>query len=114
MYVYMYICIPTLFYDSGFVFHIVCFTVYGPLVRHWTMRYEAKHNHLKKLAQNIGNFINIAWTLSTHHQYWQCYKWQEGDLMDDEPEIGPGIYMCMCIMLCCVSVFVQCTYLHAT
>lgn len=37
---------------------------YGPLVKLWTMRYEAKHNHLKKLAQNIGNFINIAWTLA--------------------------------------------------
>ena len=56
------------------------------------MRYEAKHNHLKKLAQNIGNFINIAWTLASRHQYWQCYKWQEGDVMDDEPEIGPGTY----------------------
>ena len=68
----------------------VCIRRYGPLVRHWTMRYEAKHNHLKKLAQNIGNFINIALTLASRHQYWQCYKWQEGDVMDDEPEIGPG------------------------
>lgn len=65
---------------------------YGPLVKHWTMRYEAKHNHLKKLAQNIGNFINIAWTLANRHQYWQCYKWQEEDfLMSEEPEIGPGM-----------------------
>ena len=56
------------------------------------MRYEAKHNHLKKLAQNIGNFINIPRTLASRHQYWQCYKWQEGDVMDDEPEIGPGTY----------------------
>ena len=56
------------------------------------MRYEAKHNHLMKLAKNIGNFINIAWTSASHHQYWQCYKWQEGDVMDDEPEIGPGTY----------------------
>ena len=72
---------------------------YGPLVRQWTMRYEAKHNHLKKLAQNIGNFINIALTLATRHQYWQCYKWQEGDLMDDEPEVGPGI----------ITFFIPCT-----
>ena len=68
-----------------------CVHRYGPLVRHWTMRYEAKHNHLKKLAQNVGNFINIAWILATCHQYWQCSKWQEGDLMDDEPQIGPGM-----------------------
>ena len=84
---------------------------YGPLVRHWTMRYEAKHNHLKKLAQNIGNFINIAWTLSTRHQYWQCYKWQEGDLMDDEPEIGPGIYMCTCIMCCVCTTYMSTCYI---
>lgn len=55
------------------------------------MRYEAKHNHLKKLAQNIGNFINIARTLESRHQYWECYKWQEGDLLADDPEIGPGM-----------------------
>lgn len=55
------------------------------------MRYEAKHNHLKKLAQNIGNFINIAWTLANRHQYWQCFKWQEQDfMMSEDPEIGPG------------------------
>ena len=55
------------------------------------MRYEAKHNHLKKLAQNIGNFINIPWTLACRHQYWQSYKWLEGDtLAVDDPQIGPG------------------------
>lgn len=54
------------------------------------MRYEAKHNHLKKLAQNIGNFINIEWTLACRHQYWQCYQWQDGELFNEDPEIGPG------------------------
>ena len=54
--------------------------------------YEAKHNHSKKLAQNISisNIINIAWTVASHHHYWQSYKWQEGDVMDDELEIGSG------------------------
>ena len=64
---------------------------YGPLIRYWTMRYEAKHNHLKKLAQNIGNFINISWTLACRHQYWLCYKWMDNDIMaSEDPEIGPG------------------------
>ena len=64
---------------------------YGPLVKQWTMRFEAKHNHLKKLAQNSGNFINIPLTLASRHQYWQCYRWLDGDaLMEDGPEIGPG------------------------
>ena len=47
------------------------------------MGYEAKLNQSKELAQNISNFINIALTLASRHQYWQCYKWQEGDVMDE-------------------------------
>ena len=47
---------------------------YDPLVKHWTMHFEAKHNHFKKLAQYIRNFIHISWTLACRHQYWQCYK----------------------------------------
>ena len=84
---------------------------YGPLVRHWTMRYEAKHNHLKKLAQNISisNFINITWTLAFHHQHWQCYKWQEGDVMDDELEIGPGT----CTIVSQVSAHGRSNVIHA-
>ena len=55
------------------------------------MRYEAKHSYFKKLAQNVGNFINIPWTLATRHQLWQCYQWLNKDtLPHDEPEIGPG------------------------
>lgn len=61
------------------------------------MRYEAKHNHLKKLSQNIGNFINIAWTLANRHQYWQCYKLQDQDfMMSEDPEIGPGTIIILC------------------
>ena len=71
-----------------------CFYVifrYGPLVKHWTMRYEAKHSHLKKLAQNLGNFINIPWTLASRHQKWQCYHWLGAEPLGQvEPEIGPG------------------------
>ena len=50
---------------------------YDPLVKYWTMHFEVKHNHLKKFAQHIGNFINISWTLACQHQYWQCYKWMD-------------------------------------
>ena len=56
------------------------------------MRYEAKHNHIKKLANHIGNYVNIAWTLANRLQYWQCYQWSgnEVDLTDECMEIGPG------------------------
>ena len=74
---------------------------FGPLVRFWTMRYEAKHSYFKKLAQNVGNFINVPWTLATRHQLWQCYHWLNTDtLPHDKPEIGPGtVNSCgVCIM----------------
>ena len=56
------------------------------------MRYEAKHNYLKKLGQNIGNYINISWTLAMRHQYsmlLQHYRKQ----FDEKTEIGPSIFM---------------------
>ena len=66
------------------------------MVRYWTMRYEAKHNFLKKLAQNLGNFINITWTLASRHQQWHCYQWlNTSTIGQDEPEIGPGNYRCV-------------------
>jgi len=38
----------------------VCTFRFGPLVRHWTMRYEAKHSYFKTLAHTLGNFTNIS------------------------------------------------------
>ena len=62
-----------------------------PLVRFWTMRFEGKHCYLKTLAQSIGNFINVAWTLVNCHQQWQCDKWLDSRPLGQElPEIGPG------------------------
>ncbi len=43
---------------------------YGPLVRHWTMRYEAKHAYFKSLAHTLGNFANLPLSLAIRHQ---CY-----------------------------------------
>lgn len=74
---------------------------FGPLVRHWTMRYEAKHSYFKKLAQNVGNFINIPWTLAMRHQLWQCYQWLNSDsLPHDKPEVGPGTALNSCGVKC--------------
>ena len=63
---------------------------YGPLVRHWTMRYEAKHAYFKRLAQSMGNFINLPYSLAMRHQQLQCYyaaNYQEIDenCLDFEP-----------------------------
>ena len=40
---------------------------FGPLVRHWTMRFEAKHSYFKQLAHSMGNFVNITYSLATRH-----------------------------------------------
>lgn len=38
------------------------------LVRLWTMRFEARHSYFKRLAAQMGNFINICYSLSVRHQ----------------------------------------------
>ena len=49
---------------------IISFNRFGLLVRHWTMRFEAKHSYFKQLAQSMGNFVNI---LAMRHQLYQSY-----------------------------------------
>ena len=61
----------------------------GPLVRTWTIRYEAKLSLFKK-ASRVGNFKNIALTLSQRHQYWMCYQLASGQLLQQGFECGPG------------------------
>lgn len=63
---------------------------FGPLIRHWTMRFEAKHNYFKKLASRLGNFININYSLAMRHQQLQCYQHLESDSLGNEVELGPG------------------------
>ena len=67
---------------------------FGPLVRHWTMRYEAKHSYFKQLAQSMGNFINLPYSLAMRHQQLQCY-WSINDkeIPGTGLTVGPG----MCI-----------------
>lgn len=63
---------------------------FGPLVRHWTMRYEAKHSYFKRLAQSIGNFINLPYTLVMRHQQLQCYLDSTLIAEDSGLSVGPG------------------------
>lgn len=54
----------------------------GPLIIYWCMRFEGKHNDLKKQARVCNNFINVIKTLAMRHQFTQCYKmksWVEYD-----------------------------------
>ena len=44
---------------------------FGSLVRHWTMGFEAKHNYLLKVGQNIGNYSR------NHGNVFTRSKWNE-------------------------------------
>ena len=56
------------------------------------MRYEAKHSYFKGLANTIGNFINIPFSLAMRHQLLQCY-WNttSNDFLGMDMEVGPGM-----------------------
>mgnify|MGYP002803387214 FL=1 len=70
------------------------------------MRFEAKHSYFKKLANVIGNFKNVAQTLSYRHQHWMCYKLQTsnanlGTFVEKGVQVGPGKlieYNCTCLV----------------
>ena len=68
------------------------------------MRYEARHHYFKRMAQNIGNYINLSYTLAMRHQYLQCYYHQSQALFESDVEIGPGktvsVIMCFPIRWC--------------
>ena len=64
---------------------------FGPLVNHWTTRFEAKHKYFKQLANVMGNFTNICYSLALRHQLHQCYLSLNSEtLPGEEIEIGPG------------------------
>ena len=53
------------------------------------MRYEAKHDGL---AQSMGNFINLPYSLAMRHQQLQCYlSMNGGELPGVDLDVGPGL-----------------------
>ena len=52
--------------------HRNCSCRFGPLVRLWCMRFEAKHNYFKVLGKHLGNFKNLPKTLASRHQRLMC------------------------------------------
>ena len=55
------------------------------------MRFEARHKYFKRLAVQLGNFINIVFSLAMRHQRLQCYhQLSTSQLEGEELEIGPG------------------------
>lgn len=41
---------------------------FGPMIRSWCMRFEARHKYFKDLAKVIKNFKNLPYSLSLRHQ----------------------------------------------
>ena len=84
---------------------------FGPLVRHWTMRYEAKHSYFKQLAQSMGNFVNAPYSLAMRHQLYQCYLNLNGNDLPgwthaQNVEAGPGMWF---VLL--VSTWIYCMHI---
>lgn len=64
---------------------------FGPLINHWTTRFEAKHKYFKHLANVMGNFKNICYSLALRHQLYRCYLSLNTDTLSTEDiEVGPG------------------------
>ena len=79
------------------------------------MRFEAKHSYFKKLAKVIGNFTNVAQTLSYRHQHWMCYKLLTsnanlGTFIEKGVQVGPGNFYKICLHLLKTMLFFGCAF----
>ena len=55
------------------------------------MRFEARHSYFKRLATNLGNFINVSYSLSVRHQRLQCYhQLSQHSIEGEDIELGPS------------------------
>lgn len=68
---------------------------FGPLINYWTTRFEAKHKYFKHLANVMGNFVNICYSLALRHHLHQCYLSlnYSATLSGEDTEIGPRMSM---------------------
>lgn len=71
--------------------YAVAFKEIGPLSHFWTMRFEAKHNFVRRLSHIICNFRNVAKTLAFRSQMQLCHSIMCKHTMSERSiEIGPG------------------------
>ena len=90
---------PRLIYQLVFMYHNYIYNYsyslqsrFEPLVRQWTMRFEAKHSYFKNVAQSIGNFKNLSLTLGKRQQLMSSYHCLDvNSISQENPDIGPGI-----------------------
>ncbi|KAJ8022795.1 hypothetical protein HOLleu_37788 [Holothuria leucospilota] len=65
-------------------------TMFGPLIRLWTMRFDSKDSFFKRCARYSQNFINITSTLTEKHQLLQGF-YSNGQLFPEKMKLLKGI-----------------------
>lgn len=63
---------------------------FGPLIRVWTLHFEAKHSYFKECARKLYNFKNLCLTLSERHQMLQAYL-DKGNLFHPSVQVEKRI-----------------------
>jgi hypothetical protein len=63
----------------------------GPMGLYWCMRYEGKHQAMKRHAANCCNFINTPVTLARVHQLSQCAVWGTKNDWEDKIQCTQGM-----------------------
>lgn len=48
-------------------------SIFGPLIKVWTMRFESKHRYFKRSIRYLLNFINVVKSLSEKHELYQSF-----------------------------------------
>ena len=61
--------------------------LFGPLSKLWCMRFEAKHNPLKRFAHAVCNFKNVSKTLAFKHQVQQMYHYKHIDNLSKKSDV---------------------------
>lgn len=60
---------------------------FGPLVGHWTLRFEAKHSFFKQVIRYTNCFKNVPLSLATKHQLMMSYHLNSSSYEKDGLEI---------------------------
>jgi len=94
---YLKMCIETLLYDfcelypdhmtpkMHYLLHYAdVIALFGPPRALWCMRFEAKHQHFKRLAGVMNNFRNICLSLAVRHQLHQCWQFSSVDILKQD------------------------------
>ena len=69
----------------------------GPLITSWCMRMEARNRYFKRAAQ-VGNFKNIAYSVSRRNQRLLCGYLQSKFFTNEDLECGPCKFTCINII----------------